>query len=122
MRCSDRPDVVNRPKILNPHLPGHLWFDPTAFTDNAVGTQGNTPRGFLTGPGLWTTDFTVRKDFRVTEGSRFQTEIDFFNLFNHTNFGQPGNDFGTGSTFGKIQGIRFGTNSRLIQLGAKFVF
>jgi hypothetical protein len=87
-----------------------------------VGTQGNTPRGFLTGPGLWNTDFTVRKDFRVTEGSHLQTEIDFFNLFNHTNFGQPGNDFGTGSTFGQIQGIRFGTNSRLIQLGAKFVF
>ena len=128
--CSDRPDVVSRPTKLNPHLPGNYWFNGSAFTDNALGTQGDTPRGFFNGPSLWNTDFTVRKDFRVTERARFQTEIDFFNLFNHTNFGNPGapgsgtsgNDFGAGSTFGQIQAIRAGTNSRLIQLGGKFTF
>jgi len=120
--CSDRPDVVSRPTKLNPKLPGHFWFSGSAFTDNALGTEGNTPRGFFNGPGLWTTDFVLRKDFAVTERSHFQTEIDFFNLFNHTNFGQPVNDFGAGGTFGQIQGIRAGTNSRLIQLGGKFVF
>jgi hypothetical protein len=120
--CSDRPDVVSRPTKLNPKLTGHYWFNGAAFTDNALGTQGNTPRGFFNGPSLWNTDFTVRKDFAVTERARFQTEIDFFNLFNHTNFGLPVNDFGAGPTFGQIQAIRLGTNSRLIQLGGKFVF
>jgi len=120
--CSDRPDIVSRPTKLNPRLPGHFWFNGSAFTDNALGTQGNTPRGYFNGPGLWNTDVTVRKDFKVTEGSSLRTEIDFFNVFNHTNFGQPVNDFGAGSTFGQIQGIRANTNSRLIQLGAKFVF
>ena len=134
--CSDRPDIVSRPTKLDPRLPGlsptlkgHYWFNPASFTDNALGTQGNTPRGYFNGPGLWNTDFTVRKDFRVTESSRFQTEIDFFNIFNHTNFGNPGapgtgtegNDVGAG-TFGQIQAIRTGTNSRLIQLGGKFIF
>jgi Carboxypeptidase regulatory-like domain len=120
--CSDRPDVVTRPTKLDPHLPGNLWFNPASFTDNAIGTEGSTPRGYFNGPGLWNTDFTVRKDFKVTEGSHFQTEIDFFNLFNHTNFGAPVADFGAGSVFGVIQGIRANTNSRLIQLGGKFVF
>ncbi len=121
--CSDRPDVVSRPTKLNPRLPGNLWFNGSAFADNALGTEGNTPRGYFNGPALWDTDFVVRKDFSVTEKSRLQTEIDFFNVFNHTNFGQPVNDFGAGpGTFGQIQGIRTGTNSRLIQLGAKFVF
>jgi len=119
--CSDRPDVVSKPTSLNPKLPGHLWFNPASFTDNAIGTQGDTPRGFFNGPGFWNTDFVVRKDFRFTERSRLQTEIDFFNLFNHTNFGQPVADISAG-TFGEILGIRSFTNSRLIQLGAKFVF
>jgi hypothetical protein len=98
-----------------------MWFNPASFTDNALGTQGNTPRGFFNGPGYWNTDFVVRKDFRLTESSHLQTEIDFFNLFNHTNFGQPVADISAG-TFGEIQGIRSFTNSRLIQLGGKFVF
>jgi len=120
--CSDRPNVVSRPTKLNPKLTGHFWFNGSSFTDNALGTEGNTPRGFFNGPGLWNTDFVVRKDFSVTEKMRFQTEIDFFNVFNHTNFGQPVNDFGAGATFGQIQSIRTFTNSRLIQLGGKFVF
>jgi carboxypeptidase family protein len=128
--CSDRPDIVSRPTKLDPRLlapsgsslPSHLWFNPASFADNALGTQGNTPRGYFNGPGLWNTDFTVRKDFKITEGSALRTEIDFFNLFNHTNFGQPGNDFGTPTTFGAVQNIRSFTNSRLIQLGGKFTF
>jgi hypothetical protein len=128
--CSDRPDIVTPPQKLDPHsqgnpsagIPAHLWFSPASFTDNALGTQGNTPRGYFNGPGLWNTDFTVRKDFKITEGSALRTEIDFFNLFNHTNFGQPGNDFGSPATFGVISGIRSFTNSRLIQLGGKFTF
>ncbi len=120
--CSDRPDIVSRPTKLDPRLPGNLWFNPASFTDNALGTQGDTPRGYFNGPALWNTDFTVRKDFKVTEGSALRTEIDFFNIFNHTNFGQPGNDFGSSSTFGVVTGIRSNTNSRLIQLGGKFTF
>lgn len=120
--CSDRPNIVSRPTKLNPKLTGHFWFSGSAFTDNPLGTEGNTPRGYFNGPGLWNTDFVVRKDFSVTETMHFQTEIDFFNVFNHTNFGQPVNDFGAGGTFGQIQAIRTFTNSRLIQLGGKFVF
>lgn len=125
--CSDRPDIVSRPTKLDPHtatfggLP-NFWFNPASFTDNALGTEGNTPRGYFNGPGLWNTDFVVRKDFKIMESSSLRTEIDFFNLFNHTNFANPVNDFGAGPLFGQIEAIRSFTNSRLIQLGAKFVF
>jgi len=47
--------------------------------------------------------------------------IDFFNVFNHTNFANPSGHFGS-SNFGRITAIRSFTNSRLIQLGADFAF
>ena len=124
--CSDRPDVVSRPKALDPRTAtfnGKLnyWFDPSSFTDNALGTEGNTPRGFFRGPGFWNADVSLAKDTRFTERTGLKLRIDFFNIFNHTNFANPNNNFGS-SNFGRITGIRNFTNSRLIQLGADFSF
>jgi len=48
-------------------------------------------------------------------------QIDIFNFFNHTNFGQPNGNRGS-SSFGEITGLRGFTNSRIIQLGAKVSF
>ena len=49
--------------------------------------------------------------------------IDFFNLFNHTNFANPHQDLaGDFGPFGVIGGIRSATNSRLIQLSGRFTF
>jgi len=51
--------------------------------------------------------------------------VDIFDLFNHPNFGPPGNIVGS-PTFGKITRTRFATgeggSSRQIQLGAKLSF
>lgn len=124
--CSDRPDIVNRPTKLDPRSATfggktHYWFDPSSFTDNALGTEGNTPRGYFTGPGLWNADATLSKDTKITEGKQLQLRIDFFNIFNHTNFANPSGNVASGN-FGRITAIRNFTNSRLIQLGARFSF
>jgi hypothetical protein len=51
--------------------------------------------------------------------------VDIFDLFNHPNFGPPGNVVGS-PTFGKITRTRFSTgeggSSRQIQLGARISF
>lgn len=124
--CSDRPDIVSRPKALDPRTAsfnGHpnYWFDPSSFTNNAIGTEGNTPRGYFTGPGFWNADATLAKETKISEGTALKMRIDFFNIFNHTNFANPSGNIGS-SRFGRIVGIRNFTNSRLIQLGADFVF
>lgn len=124
--CSDRPDIVKRPTALNPRTAvfgtkNHYWFDPTSFTNNALGTEGNTPRGYFRGPAFWNADASVAKDTMITEGKSLQLRIDFFNIFNHTNFANPTGNFGS-SNFGRITAIRNFTNSRLIQLGARFQF
>jgi hypothetical protein len=127
--CPDRPDLVKMPVGLNPRTSSfggasHYFFDPASFTDNAVGTLGNVGRNFFHGPGFWNTDFSVQKDTNITEKTTFQMRLEAFNLFNHTNFANPVGDVGVGTgpgtTFGQVQGIR--GNSRLVQLGAKFIF
>jgi Carboxypeptidase regulatory-like domain len=124
--CPDRPDIVKMPVKLNPRTAtfgglGDYFFDPSSFTDNAVGTLGTTTRNFFHGPGFWDTDFAVFKDTHVTESTTIQLRFEAYNLFNHVNFGQPVGDVASGN-FGRITGIRNFSNSRLIQLGAKFIF
>jgi hypothetical protein len=124
--CADRPDIVSRPTALDPRTASfngkpNYWFDPSSFTDNALGTEGNTPRGYFRGPGFWNADASLAKETKISEGTALKMRIDFFNIFNHTNFANPNGNFGS-SRFGRIIAIRNFTNSRLIQLGADFVF
>ncbi len=124
--CPDRPDLVSKPTILNPKTSvigslNHYWFDPASYTDNAVGTLGTAGRNSLTGPGYWNTDVSLQKDTRITEGKTLQLRIEFYNVFNHTNFANPSGNVDSGN-FGRISAIRANTNSRQIQVAAKFIF
>jgi hypothetical protein len=64
------------------------WFSPAAFTLDhyALGTFGNEHTGSCTGPGLANTDFSAYKNFKVTERVNMQFRMEFFNLFNKTQF------------------------------------
>jgi hypothetical protein len=124
--CPDRPDLVSVPTILNPRTSiigtkNHYWFTPSSFANNAIGTEGNVGRGFVRGPGYWNTDFSLQKDTRITEGKTFQLRFEAYNVLNHTNFANPVGDVASGN-FGRISSIRNFTNSRQIQLAAKFLF
>ena len=113
---------MSRPTKLNPKLPGNFWFNGSSFTDRALALKG-TPRpvaGSSVGWACGIPDFTVRKDFAVTESSYLQTEIDFFNFVRQHELWPACGRLRTGYQFGEILGIRAGTNLRLIQLGGKF--
>ena len=62
-----------------------------------------------------------KKDTRITEGKTLQLRIEFYNVFNHTNFANPSGNVDSGN-FGRISAIRANTNSRQIQVAAKFIF
>jgi len=84
-------------------------------------TYGNTPRNFLRGPGLVNFDWSLFKNFTITERLKLQFRWETFNTLNHPNFGNPGSTFIPGATnFGNITGTA--TNMRQQQFGLKFLF
>jgi len=96
------------------------WFDTSVFT--AVPRFGNLGRNIVIGPGFSNTDLAVIKNTKVGETLRVQFRAEFFDLFNHANFGTPGNIVGT-PAFGQITSTRFPTgesgSSRQIQFAVK---
>jgi hypothetical protein len=86
---------------------------------------GNLGRDALVGPGFMNTDFSLTKNTRITERFNLQFRTEFFDLFNHPNFGNPVLTATSGS-FGRILSTRFPTgdfgSSRQIQLALKLTF
>jgi len=97
-----RPDVVpGVPLVLyGSQYPGGKAFNSAAFTAPPTGQQGDFGRNVLRGFGAWQADVAFQRQFRLTEkmGLRFRGE--FFNLFNHPNFGSPNNNL-TSPLFGQ---------------------
>ena len=84
--------------------PGTIqWLNPNAFVsavDPATGTCnrgnsaqncqfGNLGRNALRGPNFFWSDFYITKWFPLTERVKLRFDTQFFNVFNHPNFGLP---------------------------------
>ncbi len=118
----DVPDYTGGPLDVN-HNPrnGQPYINVSQFSINALGTPGNVPRRFFSGPGLDNYDMALAKTVRLTESKTLQLRVEAFNVFNHAQF------FGPQAVNGNIGSPTFGyvVNAdppRLIQLGAKFLF
>ncbi len=133
--CPDGPNFVGPVHYMDPrNTPGvNQYFNKNAFVAaplpsavnastpaSLLATLGNAGRNLLTGPGFQNWDFQLFKDTQITEGTRIELRIEFYNLFNHTQF----NPNGISTNFNSS---RFGRETtafspRLIQLAAKFYF
>src|SRR5262249_20859439 len=94
------------------------WIPRSAFTDAKQFTYGNSGRGIVDSPGLVLFDFSVLREFRFRESKKIEFRADFFNVFNHANFGFPVTTLTSGA-FGTISSA---AEPRDIQLGLKIVF
>jgi hypothetical protein len=79
------------------------WLNPDAFVsavdsstgacyggDNPKNCQfGNLGRNALRGPNFFWSDFYLTKWFPLTERVKMRSDVQFFNVFNHPNFGLP---------------------------------
>ena len=95
------------------------FFNTSCFSAPAAGQLGNASRTPVSGPNFINTDFSVIKHFPVRENFRIDFRAEFFNLFNHAQFGQPGSDINS-STFGAISSTV--GNPRVIQFAVKAAF
>ena len=133
----DRPNAVAgvSPDLDEPSA--SAWFNVAAFQMNALGTFGNLGRATLTGPGVFTIDFSALKNFNFGRGKSIQLRIEAFNLLNTPNFADPNTNLaqsnwnaagnnsiptpGSGA-FGTINSTRGTVPMRQMQFALKFVF
>lgn len=112
-----RPDV-NGPVEVIGRPEG--WFDTSAFV--SVSRFGSLGRNVVIGPAFHNADVSVIKNLTLGKKIRLQLRAEIFDVFNHANFGAPGNVVGT-PTFGVITSTRFPTgetgSSRQIQFAVK---
>ena len=113
-----------------------LWYDPSAFQRvncNIAARPdlchyGNSGRNIMTSPGQRNLDFSLFKNFSVTERFKVQFRTETFNLLNTPYFGQPNNlGFVSLSSItpdaprvGEIRTLR--AAMRVLQFGLKFSF
>ncbi|HEY1648448.1 MAG TPA: carboxypeptidase regulatory-like domain-containing protein [Terracidiphilus sp.] len=76
------------------------YLNPAGFAVNPPGTYGTVVKGSYLGPHYVDWDGSLTRKFPVTERTYLSFEADYFNLFNHTNLGDPNTTLG--SSFGKI--------------------
>ncbi len=107
-----RADYLGGPVLLATPGPDG-WINPAAFATAPDGRRGTAGVGMVKGPNLQTWDFSLRKQFRMTERFRMRFQADMFNAFNRANFRGPGTvvtnlGFGTIGTTGPPRNIQFG--------------
>jgi hypothetical protein len=136
---------ADKVKGVNPYAGPHnvdQWLNPQAYATpplaSTIGQKDYSPLGGgpsnFVGPGFHRLDFSVFKQFELTERFRLEFRSEFFNLTNHPNFSNPGFS-GNGVTaapgsldytsnqFGVITSTRNGQNDqREIQFAFKLYF
>ncbi|HET6891531.1 MAG TPA: TonB-dependent receptor, partial [Pyrinomonadaceae bacterium] len=92
-QLASRPNIIAGVplELFGAQFPGGKIFNRAAFSAAHAGPQGHLGRNVLRGFGAWQADVGLQRQFHLTEklGLRFRAE--FFNIFNHPNFGNPVN-------------------------------
>jgi hypothetical protein len=111
-----RPDLIG--KVQTTGNPSQYFANKAVFVSPCVPAvapatlptchPGTLGRDAITGPGFVDTDFSVTKNTKINERFNLQFRSEFFDLFNHPNFGNPVLTL-TSSSFGAIQSTRFPT-------------
>jgi hypothetical protein len=130
---SDRPNLVGDPfsGIVQPATGQSVrFFNPAAFATPAPGTFGNLARDVYYGPGFKTVDVSVFKTIKMNKGASVQVRCEVFNVFNITNWANPGSTVSSSTSFGLLTNTRAGGSApgigsgepRNVQLAAKLLF
>jgi len=130
-------DIKSR---LGAYFNGSAFCAPPSIGDGSVTAYGNAGVGILQGPGQFNFDTALLKSTRIREGQTLQFRAEFFNMFNHAQFSNPGaagslvsllnvNTIapsavcpggGACATAGRITSTA--VNPRVIQFGLKYIF
>jgi hypothetical protein len=118
-------------QILGGHDASHPYYDGNAFANPPNGVLGSTGRDILRGPGLFSMNGSIYRNFSFREGRvKFQLVGEAFNLTNTVVFNNPGGNccWSTNATTGAPNYNGFATiggtasSPRYIQVGGYLRF
>lgn len=97
---------------------GLPYFNTSLFSEAALGQTGTSARRFFHGPGINDWDIALLKGTALTESKTLQFRAEFFNAFNHAQFGGPNGLIDSG-IFGLVTGAG---SPRIMQFALKLLF
>jgi hypothetical protein len=84
---------------------------------------GNSRIGNLRGPDLVDFDLVLQKNFKIRESQQVEFRAEFFNIFNHPNFGLPGGGSAVAVDVpGGASITNTATDNRQIEFALKYTF
>ncbi len=115
---------VNGYLNLSAFTPAPLLYpglcDPVNNPNFCTTGFGDLGRNTFRGPGQQNWDFSIIKNFKITERQELRFTTDFFNIWNHANFANPAFTDVEGGNFGKITSTVGAP--RLIQFSLRYAF
>jgi len=124
----DRAVLVGNPyggNACGTTSPCKSYLNPASFQNNAAETYSSITKGSFVGPQYTDWDVSLTRNFYIKEKADLQFRAEYFNVLNHTNFGDPGTT--NNSSIGRITGTtpQNGANPndpRIAQLSLKLLF
>ena len=106
---NDRPNLIANPVLSDSRSRSAVaaeWFNTAAFVVPAAGTDGNSPRNVLTGPGFRDVDMGLFGTLRLMERVQLQVRAEGTNMFNLVSLSAPTATLSS-SIFGQIRWSRY---------------
>jgi hypothetical protein len=123
---SARLDLTGDPSLPSGHPKNQTGVNWDAFGLADYGLAGNVGKNHFFGPGYHNWDMVMSKDTSITERVKLQFRTEVFNVFNRTQFDQPGNLYQDQGTFGfsndTLSRSDGTTSARQMQFGLKLLF
>ncbi len=115
----NRPNQVAGCNTNPSNHTNYQYINPSCFVAPPAGALGNAARVPVSGPDFVNSDFSVIKDFVLHEEMGLNFRAEFFNIFNHPQYGSPVADINAPG-FGQVNSTV--NNPRLVQLALKLTF
>jgi hypothetical protein len=118
----DEPELASGSLEINSNpRNGNSYFNTSLFSEQTLGTPGNSPRRFFYGPGSANYDMALSKNVALTESMAMLFRVEAFNVFNHAQFFGPLSVNGVlgSSSFGRVVSA---AAPRILQAAVKFTF
>ena len=132
---SDRPNQISGQSCTTGDGSLSNFINLNAFQQQPLGFPGNEARAQCYGPHWRATDFSVFKDFQLTEKFKLSFRAEGYNISNTANFSNPNSAISSwtvssspagvpthAGSFGQITATNIGFTPRVVQLALKLNF